>query len=302
MKEICIITITYNSKNYIGEAFRTLEIPCKSGIIEWIVVDNASQDATADYIKKEFPWITVIKSEENLGFGRGNNLGVRHTQAPFILFLNPDAVIDPEAVQCMLTFMKENLKAGITAPAIVEPEGTLQPWFLFPTPLRIFIQSIGLDRIFKQLFYIHPGSPPRKVDCVGGAVFMVRRNVFESLNGFDPKFFLYWEETDLCLRAVLGGWEIWTIGEAVARHTNAVSAKTHNKPMYAGCISEHFFQSRYYYLQKHYGKILAGITEVGELILLFCYSLLGRLINRSFKSKFRERLSGTVLQLPKNAR
>ena len=299
-KEISIITKTYNSKDYIGEAFRTLEIPCKNGIIEWIVVDNASKDGTAEFIEKEFPWITTIKSNENLGFGRGNNLGAQHSSAPYILFLNPDAVIDLDAIQCMLAFMKENPKAGITAPAIIEPEGTLQPWFLFPTPLRILIRAIGLDRFFKQMFYINPGSSPRIVECVGGAVFMVRKDVFEKLNGFDPRFFLYWEETDLCLRATHSGCEIWTVGKAVARHTNAVSAKTHNKPMYAGCISEHFFQSRYYYLQKHYGKILAGITEIGELVLLFFYSLLGRLANRSFKIRFKERLSGTVLQLPKN--
>ena len=299
MKEISIITVTYNSKNYIGEAFRVLEFPCKNGIIEWIVVDNASQDDTADYIKKKFPWITVIESGKNLGFGRGNNLGIRHSHAPFILFLNPDAVIEYENVKIMLEFMKDNPKAGITAPAIIEPEGTLQPWFLFPTPLRIFITAIGFDRFFKQMFYIEPSSPPQKVECVGGAVFMIRRDMFEQLNGFDPEFFLYWEETDLCLRAAHKRWEIWTVGEAIARHTNAVSAKTHNKAMYAGCISEHFFQSRFYYLQKHYGKILAIITEVGELILLFCYSLLGRLLNRSFKNKLKDRLSGPTLQLPK---
>ncbi|PKL39678.1 MAG: hypothetical protein CVV44_05505 [Spirochaetae bacterium HGW-Spirochaetae-1] len=300
MKEISIITVTYNSKDYIGEAFRALEAPCKDGIVEWIVVDNASQDDTADFISKEFPWIEVIKSEENLGFGRGNNLGVRHSQAPYILFLNPDAVIDMPTIECMLTFMKENPKAGITAPAIIEPEGTLQPWFLFPTPLRIFIRAIGLDRLFKQMFYINPGSLPQLVECVGGAVFTVRRDVFEELSGFDPKFFLYWEETDLCLRATQNGWEIWTIGEAVARHTNAVSAKTHNKPMFAGCISEHFFRSRYYYLQKHYGKLHAWLTETVELILLFIYSLAGRLTNRSFKYKLRERLSGTLYKLPED--
>ena len=300
MKEISIITVTYNSKNYIGEAFRTLEIPCKNGMMEWIVVDNASQDSTAEFINEEFPWITVIKSEKNLGFGRGNNLGSQHSEAPFILFLNPDAVIDTEGVQCMLAFMKENPKAGITAPAIIEPEGTLQPSFLFPTPLRIFICAIGLDRFFKQMFYINPGAPPQIAECVGGAVFMVRRDVFKELNGFDPRFFLYWEETDFCLRAARCGWEIWTLGEAVARHTNAVSAKTHNKPMYAGCISEHFFQSRYYYLQKHNGKISAAFTEIIELILIFCHSLAGKVTNRPFKNKFKERLSGTVLQLPED--
>ena len=300
MKEISIITVTYKSKAYIGEAFRALEIPCRNGNIEWIVVDNASQDGTAEFIEKEFPWITVIKSEKNLGFGRGNNLGVEHSSAPFILFLNPDAIIDYEAIQKMIPFMKDNPKAGITAPAIIEPEGSLQPWFLFPTPLRILMGAMGLDRFFKQLFYINPDSPPQKVECVGGAVFIVRRDLFNGLNGFDPRFFLYWEETDLCLRAAHSGWEIWTIGEAVARHTNAVSAKTHDKPMYAGCISEHFFRSRYYYLQKHYGKITAFFTETGELILLFFYSLFGRLLNRSFKKKFSDRFSGTVLRTPEN--
>jgi GT2 family glycosyltransferase len=302
MKEITVITVTYNSKDYIGEAFHALQAPCENGIVEWIVVDNASHDGTAEYINNEFPWITVVTSNENLGFGRGNNLGVRYSNAPYILFLNPDAVIDMPAIEHMLFFMKANPQVGITAPAIIEPEGTLQPWFLLPTPKRILISAIGLDRFFKQLFYIHPGSAPRRAECVGGAVFLVRTDLFHALGGFDPRFFLYWEETDLCLRASEKGWQIWTIGDAVARHTNAVSAKTHNKPMWAGCIAEHFFRSRYYYLQKHYGKFRAATTEVLELLLLFMYSLLGRLLNRSFKNKINLRLSGTILQLPEDPR
>ncbi len=299
MKEITVITVTYNSKEYIGEAFRTLENPCKNDILEWIVVDNDSQDGTAEFIEKEFPWITVIKSGGNIGFGRGNNLGYQHSQTPYVLFLNPDAVIDMEAIQSLLVFLKKHNKVGIAAPAIIEPEGSLQPSFLFPTPMRILIHAIGLDRFFKQLCYIEPGSSPRRADWVGGAAFLVKKEMFEQLSGFDPRFFLYWEETDLCFRANQKDWEIWTVGESVARHTNAVAAKTHNKAMHAGCISEYFFQSRYYYLQKHYGRVLAGITEIGELVLLFCYSIVGRIFNRSFKSKFRDRLSGTILQLPK---
>lgn len=298
MNEISIITVTYNSKQYVGEAFQSLRIPCKKKILEWIVIDNASPDRTAEFIQKEYPWIKTIKSDVNLGFGSGNNLGVKNSHAPFLLFINPDAIIDWADLQKMLTFMKKNPKVGITAPAIIEPEGTLQPWFKFPTPLRILSKAIGFDRIFKQMFYIIPGSEPQIVECIGGAVFMIRRELFEKLNGFDPRFFLYWEETDLCLRASQLGWEIWTVGEAVARHTNAVSAKTHKKPMYAGCISEHFFQSRYYYFQKHYGKIIAGIIEISEIFLLFIYSILGWLTNRSFKNNLKDRLTGTIMKLP----
>jgi N-acetylglucosaminyl-diphospho-decaprenol L-rhamnosyltransferase len=101
-----------------------------------------------------------------------------------------------------------------------------------------------------------------------GAVVLVRKSLLDSIGGFDPRYFLYFEETDLWRRAARAGWELWAIGEAVASHSQGGSAKADGRRLYHGCIAEHFFRSRFEYMCAHFGWSKAAAAELVELGLM----------------------------------
>jgi hypothetical protein len=229
-----------------------------------VVVDNDSRDGTVEYLRAHHPWITVIESDANIGFGRGCNLGAREARTPYLLFINPDADLEPEALAVLLEFLELRPKAGLAAPAIVAPDGELQETGTLPTPWSVLRAAAGRAIPRK----IQPGEQAFPVEWICGAAVLIRRSLFESLGGFDPRFFLYFEETDLCKRAREQGAEIWAVGEAVANHLDGAVARRTGRDLYLGCIAQHYFESRYYYLAKHHGRLAAIATEVGELIIL----------------------------------
>jgi N-acetylglucosaminyl-diphospho-decaprenol L-rhamnosyltransferase len=127
---------------------------------------------------------------------------------------------------------------------------------------------------------------------------MIRMKMVTEIGLFDPRFFLYFEETDFCKRALDCGWQIWAIGTAVGRHENGVSAKEERQDMYHGCIAEHYFKSRHYYLRKHYGWAIAKAVGICEFIAT-CLSYTGkRLFNRD-RQRTAIRLHSTFLRTPK---
>ncbi|MFT5453118.1 MAG: N-acetylglucosaminyl-diphospho-decaprenol L-rhamnosyltransferase, partial [Enterobacterales bacterium] len=115
---------------------------------------------------------------------------------------------------------------------------------------------------------IVPHKPPFKTSWLCGAIMLVRSSIFKEINGFDERFFLYFEETDLCKRISDAGYEIWANGEATAEHSCGESSKNSNALFINGCIAEHFYQSRYYFFKKHYGTIKAISYESLEFIYL----------------------------------
>ena len=144
---------------------------------------------------------------------------------------------------------------------------------------------------------IVPGSEPFKTNWVCGAVLLIRKNLFDELKGFDPRFFLYFEETDLCRRALAQGAEIWALGRAVATHGTGASAVMLKGEMYRGCIAEHFFRSRYYYLVKHHGWLTAASTEICELLVMTALALPRWLLRRK-RGQLRMRLRAPILSMP----
>jgi GT2 family glycosyltransferase len=126
---------------------------------------------------------------------------------------------------------------------------------------------------------------------------LLRKKVIEEVGGFDPRFFLYFEETDLCNRAQQAGWELWTVGEAVCEHINAASAKATKARMMSGMISEHYFRSRFYYLIKHFGWPSAVAAEVGELSFMVVRAAVDTARGRK-DTKLGPRLRSPILKLP----
>ena len=293
---VTVVIVTYNSQDHIRECLAALRPAFEEGLLRCVVVDNASADATPRILDGERSWITAIPAGGNLGFGRGCNVGLAQADTPYVLFLNPDAVLDPAALAALLQFMEGHADAGIAGPAIVEAGEHLQAAGPYATPRTILSTALGRSANRP----IRPGDQPRRVGWVCGAALLARTDLIRRLGGFDPRFFLYFEETDLCRRAQEAGAEVWAVGQAVARHVSAASAAGASDRPPGWCIPRHYFQSRYYYLCKHHGRLAAIATEVAELVLLAAYGAASSVRGKRDR-RFVDRLRAPIFSMPVTA-
>jgi N-acetylglucosaminyl-diphospho-decaprenol L-rhamnosyltransferase len=299
--DVTAVMVTYESRDTVGQSLDALRVAYDARVTDVIVVDNASSDGTADFISEHYRWVTLVRSRHNLGYGRGCNLGWRHASTPYIMFMNADAVLTLHAIEVMRTFMERNPRAGIVAPAIRCMSGEYQEAGGLPTPMTQLREATGVRRWQRRSHQvIQPGGEPFTTDWLCGAVLFTRSHIMRELRGFDPRFFLYFEETDLCIRAQAAGYELWAIGEAVATHASNTSARKIDPTLAdEGCLSQHYYQSRYYYLTKHYGIMAATCAEVGELMLKGIRDLARLLAGRGGADKCRRRLRGPILMFPR---
>lgn len=259
-----------------------------------IVVDNASTDGSEKFID-QYPNVTLLRSSENLGFGKACNLGARHAQDEFLLFLNPDATVYPGTLEKALSFMQDpnNADVGICGVQLVDESGHVsRSCARFPTPWSFVAHSIGLDKYFPRLGHRMAEwshDITRDVDQVIGAFFMVRRELFESLGGFDERFFVYFEEVDFSYRARKAGWCSVYLADVLAFHagggtSNQVKAR---RLFYS-------LRSRLLYACKHFtfgGALLVMLTTL--LVEPLSRSLLA-LARRSWSS-FKETWQGYAM-------
>ncbi|KJS28618.1 MAG: hypothetical protein VR64_23870 [Desulfatitalea sp. BRH_c12] len=292
-----VVIVTYNSRVTIGETLDALYDAFQSGCIACIVVDNASNDGTADFIADRYPWVILIRCSRNLGYGRGCNRSFEHVITRYLLFLNPDARIDLSALTSLTNFMESHPSAGMCGPAVIEASGGLQPSGGIPNPWKIMLKPLLPGWASRGQRHVAPGEPPVETDWICGSIMLLRKRVIDEIGGFDPRFFLYFEDTDLCYRTRQAGWELWTVGESVCTHVNAASAKTTKEHMMWGTISEHYFKSRFYYLTKHFGRPWAIIAEIGELSFMFFRATVD-LLRGSNSKNLKPRLRSPILKLP----
>jgi GT2 family glycosyltransferase len=288
------VLVTYNSAADIGAALDGLRPLIETGTVECVVVDNASADRTLEVVRAH-AGVEVVALPVNVGYGRGLNAGLERAHAPYVLFMNADTVLTRENLERLCAFMDDRPRAGMAAPAIVDEAGGLQVAGRSPTPWVLMARAAGLGRFAGRQRPIEPGKPPFETDWLLGALLIARTSLMRELGGFDPRFFLYFEETDLCRRVLRSGHELWAVGEAVATHVGSVSAKGTGLPLFGDCIAEHYFRSRYYYLRKHFGVAAASATEAVEWATLVLRSWLS---GRSGRDGLAARRKGPFFTLP----
>ncbi len=262
-----VVIVTYRSLKTVGATLSPLAKQIEAGQLECVVVDNASGDGVADWIRENFPQVLVIQSEKNLGFGRACNLGAEHATSPYLVFVNPDAVFQASELHKLVAFMDETPRAAIGAPSIPQHKagGLPNPWNMVLSKFRL----AGMPEK-RELRY---GEAPFSTDWLCGAVFLVRTQIFRQLSGFDPRFFMYFEETDLCLRALHAGFEVWAVTTTQAEHLGGFSAKNSGFSTDGGNISRYYFPSRFYYLMKHHGLVAAACAEIADILPLALHEL-----------------------------
>jgi N-acetylglucosaminyl-diphospho-decaprenol L-rhamnosyltransferase len=227
-----------------------------------VVVDNASPDNSLETIA-DLP-AEVVRSERNGGFSYGCNLGAASGRAPFVLFLNPDARIGPDALEAMLSVLRSDAATALVGPRILGDDGELA-WSLrrFPRHRSTFAQAVFAHRLLPRAawtdelirdagVYDGPATP----EWLSGACMLVRRSAFEQLGGFDEDFFLYCEDTDLCRRVWDAGHVVRYVPEARVQHVGgASSAAGETQPIAA--------RSRVIYARKHMRPASARLEALG---------------------------------------
>jgi N-acetylglucosaminyl-diphospho-decaprenol L-rhamnosyltransferase len=240
--------------------------------LEVIVVDNASQDATPDLVAARFPWVRLVRSDENLGFTKGNNRGYAVAGGRLVYFLNPDTELVENPVQGdslwqLYRAVEDDTTIGLAGPQLRYGDNSLQSSRRrFPTPLTGFFESTWLGRAWpgnpwaKRLHMSDwPDSFRQEVDWVVGAAMLARREALEAVREldavgpFDEGFFMYSEELDLCRRIKRAGWRIVYAPEALVIHYEGRSSE---QVVTARHI--HFNRSKVRYYEKVFGPSWAG--------------------------------------------
>jgi GT2 family glycosyltransferase len=292
---VTVVIVSYNSRAVIPDAIASAKASRDAGLVaECLVVDNQSADGTVEFVRRHHPWCTVIENEENLGFGRANNIGIGRARTRYVLLLNPDAALDRAGLDRLVSLLDTRPHAGAAAPAIGQPDGRWQFAGDLLRPHDVVLEAIGHPRAFERRRTIRAGEVPFRTSWVCGAVVLVRKAMLNDVGAFDPRYFLYFEETDLWQRARRAGWELWATGEAVASHSQGGSAKAGGRRLYHGCIPEHFFRSRFQYLRAHFGWPKAAAAELVELGVMATRAAMRAAGSRA-SDDFWTRLEGPVL-------
>ena len=225
--ELSIIIVNFRSKAKLISCLDSIYRANLADIsYEVIVVENNSGDDLSDLTAK-YPGLKVIVSEHNLGMGGGNNLGIKNSSGRFILISNPDIVFEPDTIKKLFHYLATNLKAGLVAPKLVNPDGSLQLSCLtFPKLYIPLLRRTSIGRFFKkQLDYYLMAEADhdlvQSVDWVLGACFIVRRADLEKNNKlFDERYFMYFEDVDLCRRTKHRGQEVIYYPEVKVIHNH----------------------------------------------------------------------------------
>jgi GT2 family glycosyltransferase len=222
MKSVSVIVVGYNSRDSIERSLRSVTDSTIADDLELVVVDNASSDGTAAFVRERFPSCRVIEPGENLGFGRACNLAAGETESELILLLNPDAWVEPSCIERLRAAMIADESLAWAAPRLSYPDGRRQ--FNWAPTISIFGEALQQVRNqFESRAWVH-GALPRVVRALGdrgwftAACGLVRRRAWNEVGGFDPEFFLYFEDADLGLRLREAGWRAVEVEEARAVH------------------------------------------------------------------------------------
>ncbi len=223
--DISIIILNYKTRGLLKQQLRALDrepIPRS----ETIVVDNASGDESVTMIREQFPAVTLVESERNVGFGSGINIGIRRSVGRYLLIMNPDVAVVPDAVAVLRQFLESHPTVGMVGPKLINPDGSVQTSARrFPSPMTIIYRRTPLGlvpwgRRSLRSFLMQDDDMNRAqpVDWMIGACYLMKRSALDNVGLFDERFFLYFEDTDLCRRFWEAGLEVWYVPEAEMVH------------------------------------------------------------------------------------
>ena len=287
-KQTSIIIINYKTPQLTIDCIKSIYTYEDKQDSEIILLDNCSADDSISRFKKEFPELRLLEAEKNYGFAAGNNIAVKESCGEYLLFLNSDTVLTKPILKELIVKIDED-GFGIVAPRILNSDKTIQESvYKFPTVWRAFCESFFLSTLFPNSKYF---GDYRKfkydkscfVDFASGACFLMKRDQYEKLNGFDERFFMYAEETDLAFRLFKKGFRTYFLAMGDVVHFGGASGPGIH------AFKEQFCLSQVLYYKKHYGlwglKLFLIMKIKGFVIRNIIFTIRGQREKVAFNKK-----------------
>jgi GT2 family glycosyltransferase len=236
--QIAAILVNYNAGDELRRALQSIADEMHDGAWQAVVIDNASSDGSSAIAREFAPHALLIENRTNVGFGRAVNQGIAETTAPFVLIMNPDCRLVAGAIGVLRSELEQNEYCAVAGPRILNPDGSVQGSARGDPDMftGLFGRSAALGRLLPWLpvsrrnvvsdAAIRSGHESVVVDWISGACMLARRDALTKVTGFDERYFLYWEDADLCRRLRSAGYHVRYVPGATAIHRVGHSSKT----------------------------------------------------------------------------
>ncbi len=317
--DVTVIIVNWNTKDYLRACLRSLPEGADGLSMQVVVVDNASGDGSVEMVRREFPRVEVIASEENLGFARGNNLALSRARGRYVFLLNPDAELTPGALTTMVRYMEEHPEVGVVGPRLNLPRGGIQGGAAGydPSPSTVFNYSTFLYSIFpgklKGLWLpksMYRRDGPVEVDWVSGAAMLVRREVVEQVGPMDDSLFMYAEDVEWCRRIRQSGWRVTVLPSVGVLHHVGRSSVQREADFYRQYVEswDHYYREQYGWFDR---LLLHFFGAIGFFFRYLWYAIMGVLRPSPTYHELRDRwrvivkssagrLTGLFMEIPEN--
>ena len=237
MARVAVVIVNYNAGKALREAVATSLL--SRAVDKVMVVDNGSVDSSMSDLQNfaaDESRLVCIYNRKNLGFAKACNMAIRETDADYLLFLNPDCVLHPGAVEEMLKSVMADGRAAVVGPVLINPDGSEQAGGrrAVPTPWRSFVRAFGMARLSKRYLRLFSDyhlskeplpDVPVEVEAISGSCMLVRRTALDKVGLLDEKYFLHCEDLDWCMRFRMQGWKILFVPSARVVHLKGECSK-----------------------------------------------------------------------------
>ena len=270
---VSVVIVSFNSAHCLGECIRRALAPEPDIVAEVVIVDNASSDRSADIISgmaREGLPVRLIKNTANLGFARACNQGAQDSRGQYLLFLNPDCFLEPQALGLTVAALDDHPEAAAAGGLVLNPDGSVQRGCRrrIPDPVQSFYRVTGLSRLAPSQFadFDRQDQPlpagEEAVEAISGSYLLIRRVDFEALGGWDEGYFLHCEDLDLCQRIRDRGRSILFVPQARAVHLKGESSR--RAPVRTEW-HKHRGMLRFYrkFQARNYGTLMTGLVVSG---------------------------------------
>jgi N-acetylglucosaminyl-diphospho-decaprenol L-rhamnosyltransferase len=247
---LSIVITSWNTSDLLKRCLASLLRCPQRCYFEVIVTDNASTDGSSEMVMREFPTVRLIQNMANLGFARANNRGIQASRGRYILLLNSDTVVPEGALARLTSFMDQHPDVGASGPRLLRPDGAPQPYSFGGDPTLRYLLARDLKQaLFHRHLHDWGTDIVQEVDWVSGACLLVRRQAIEQVGLLDENIFMYFEDTDWCLRMRRAGWKVYYNPGVEVIHIGGQSLAKNPS------AQRSYYRSLEYFYAKHYGLL-----------------------------------------------